>query len=796
MLIGDGGTDEDINTGYALSGSVERTLRGFCNDNKLKYDEFYKTLLIKERTNQKKWEANVELLTDQYKEILLGEIRTIRPNIIVPIGELAFRFSTGLEGIRKFRGSIIPSRTDLVETSLRTIPILGPNPYINEDYKLNFIARLDFSKIAKTKDCTDKIEEIGKVWIAHTAESFRNFCERHYRKASFVILDIETYCGIPTCISFCFDGKESCTVPLLDRNISFGERVLLIHEVAKLLASDLPKVNQNIKFDWKKLERFGFYVKNICGDTLLATSCIYCEFPKNLGFLTSIYTDMPYFKDEGKQFDPAIHNRERLYLYCAKDSLATHKIYVSQMVEIKEQGVEAVYNKLIEILPVYKKMEENGIRIDQEQQERLILKYESLFDIQKLKFQYLVGERANPLSDDQVRRIVYDELKYKRVEGVKRTKSGADATDEESLEILMWAGTANSSIRDGTEILKSVIACRKLHKVLEYLYSPIHPDGYARCEFNLAGAETGRTTTGKTTDSLVIYDRKSSKKGLFKNVDLGRSFQNIGKHGFEIEGTTLGKDLRSMFVPSRGYSFVECDLSQAEARVDAVLASDLDILSVFDGPIGIHRLTGSWLYDCPPEEIKKGILINGVDRYHEAKTARHAGERNMKETRLMMMIKRPKGECIKILNKFHAKQPSIRAVFHKEVYENVQKHKLLIAPNGRRHDFFGHQRELYDMVNRGISFLPQAIVTDYLKDPLREIYDTHDWARPLNEQHDGFLSEVPVGREEEHAELTKRLTMKPINFKTCSLSRDYELVIPMKCESSETNWAEMEELKI
>jgi hypothetical protein len=67
-----------------------------------------------------------------------------------------------------------------------------------------------------------------------------------------------------------------------------------------------------------------------------------------------------------------------------------------------------------------------------------------------------------------------------------------------------------------------------------------------------------------------------------------------------IDGEQYGKDLRSMFVPNRGYSLVEHDLSQAEARMDAVLASDHDILSGFDDGIGIHCLTGSWVYDCKP----------------------------------------------------------------------------------------------------------------------------------------------------------------------------------------------------
>ena len=105
-------------------------------------------------------------------------------------------------------------------------------------------------------------------------------------------------------------------------------------------------------------------------------------------------------------------------------------------------------------------------------------------------------------------------------------------------------------------------------------------------------------------------------------------------------------------MPSRGYSFVEIDLSQAEARVDAVLANNFRILEVFDGPIGIHRLTGSWVYGMEnPLDIKKGTL-----EYHMSKTVRHAGERNMGAGRLMAMTQRPMKECERILKVFHSYQ--------------------------------------------------------------------------------------------------------------------------------------------
>lgn len=797
IFIADGATDYDVSCGYALSGDQENKLRSLCKGTHLKFDELYVTALIKEKINLKKPKENLPLLTEEYKGILLQEIRTIQPNVLVPLSELAFNFLTDLHDIRKFRGSILPANKnvqgDFLHT-LRVIPALGPNPYLYEDPKMEFITLNDFSKIASNLDRSDPIPEIGKCWVAKTASEFRLFVERSYPNANFVVFDIETYANIPTCISFCFDGYESCCVPILDYKIPEDDRVLMLYQVAKLLSSSLPKVNQNVKFDWRKLRRFGFEVNNVSGDTLLGASCLYAEFPKNLGFLTSIYTDMPYFKDEGKEFDPRSYSRERLYLYNAKDSLATHQVYSKQLEEHREQGTEYVYNNLISILPIYAAMEDNGILVDDTRRKDLLAKYESLYETYVYKLRQLVGEEISPLSSQRVGKLVYDELKFDVIKGIKKNVSGTYKADEESLELLMWMSRCQSP-REGKEILRTIIDCRKLHKVIEYLRLPLYPDKRHRCEFNLAGAETGRTTAGETTDYYLSFE-----KGKVKLKNMGHSFQTIGKHGFTVDMETYGKDIRSIFVPTPGYTFVEMDLSQAEARVDAVLARDYDILQVFDSPIGIHRLTGSWVYSCKPEEIEKNKLVLneqgvGEERYLIAKTARHAFERNIQALKLMLMIHKPLKECERILKVCHGRQPNIRAEFHRDVVKEIDTKRLLVAPNGRRRDFFGRLNE--GTYNEGISFLPQAVVTDIIKEALPAIYSaTSGYTRFLSESHDSLFTEVREGREMEYVQISKRLLEHPVDFRKCSLSRDFELTIPCEASWSKTNWMEIEDLKI
>lgn len=772
MFITDSAQSEDFKTNYALSGYSGTLLRGMCRSHGLDFDnQFWKTSLIKDVVPKatEDDETLLAAMVSNYSPLLVEEINALNPHLLIPLGELSFKFLTGISGIRKFRGSVVnPSALIGLHETRKVMPVLGPYPYLYQEYRQRVISGIDIGKISKHLNANPIPDNFFNIWVCESSSALRNFLDRSYKDDAILVFDIETFAGIPSCISFCFDGFESVCIPFLDKSIDRDNRVLMMDLVARILASPIKKVNQNIKYDWKILERWGFKVNNVIGDTMLAASTLYCEFPKNLGFLTSIYTDLPYFKDEGREFDPAKHAKTQFYLYNAKDSLATHQIYTKQIEEISEQGVGFVYGNLCQLIPIYRGMEDNGIRIDDSCRQSLLGKYESLFRIECLKLARLAGlDYINPHSPKQMSDLVFNLLGFEKIRGVK-------GTDEESLEQLMAWGVAKHSPIVGKDILQCIINCRKIHKVIEIIELPVYPDGRFRCEFNLAGTENGRTSAGKCTDQILYLD----EKGKIKLKNLGHSLQTIGKHGFMMDGITYGKDLRSMFVPSYGYRFVEIDLSGAEARVDRVLSGNFD-MEVFTNP-GIHKLTASWIYNCAPSEIKKDILIDGVDRYFMGKTTRHAGERNMKADRLVMMTQRPLKECMDILTKFHTSEPAIREVFHKDIIKAVDETRVLIAPNGRRRDFF--DRIDNHTYNEAISTLPQMIVSDQTKFSFIKTFEECSYARLLAEMHDGALAEVPIGNEMEYGLVYKKNVEIPIDFRFGSIKRDYQLIIP--CEMS------------
>lgn len=785
ILIQDGGTSEDATTNYAISGYSEMQLEQLLPPD-IKLNDLWRTCLIKEKVSLRDKEHLYEKLVPDYKNILIEEIKNINPFLLIPTGEIAFRTITGKTGIRKFRGSVMWSSPEFSIQPTKVLPILGPEPFLNAEYQLRWVTKIDLDKIGRFFNNGPPPEQNLNIWIARNAESLRNFLQRSYNDDGFLVFDIETFCGIPTCISFCFDGRESVCIPFLDRTIDFDNRAVMIHLVAKTLASRIKKANQNIKYDWRILRRFGFVVNNVTGDSEIGASCLTPELPKNLGFLNSIYTDIPYFKMEGKEFDPGANKREQFYLYNAKDSLSVWQILDKQRKELIEIGSTAVYNNMVRLIPIYLDMENNGLRYDDEERIKLRGKYSSLFEIHKLRLHKLTGNFSlNPLSAVQMGTLVYDALGY------KKTRE-ANTTEEEHLEWQQAFGYPSKAPKHGNEILKTILYCRKIHKVLEYIETISYPDSRWRCEYHLGGAETGRSTAGrnKTERLFVRAFRKKTNETIFNEEILGRSFQTIAKHGFKIEGEIYGKDLRKMFVPTKGYNFVEIDLSQAEARVDAVLAGNFDILSVFDGPIGIHRLTGSWLFNCDPLDIKKN-----TEEYLDSKTARHAAERNMTAKRLVLMIQKELKYCEEKLEKLHSMQPELREVFHREIREIVTQTRTLVAPNGRVRQFLGKMDS--HLHNEAISQLPQCIVSDQTKFSLIPTLEEFPAARMITEAHDGTLAEIPIGMEMKYGRIYKRNIEKGIDFNSCSLKRDFELVIPCEIEIAENggSWYDLKGVK-
>jgi hypothetical protein len=173
-----------------------------------------------------------------------------------------------------------------------------------------------------------------------------------YKDKDIVSVDIEVKHAIPFCIGFAFNDWHAMSVPLLNcfkwqGQDGIADTVLaeMWRICARLLDSDIRVIGQNFKFDQRQLSRLcGMRVRNFYCDTGLLAHSLHPEFPKSLAFTTSIYTDEPYYKDEGKEFDSRRDKIERYLLYNARDAAVTFEVFSQMLSDARQLQVPGFPN--------------------------------------------------------------------------------------------------------------------------------------------------------------------------------------------------------------------------------------------------------------------------------------------------------------------------------------------------------------------------------------------------------------------------------------------------------------------
>ena len=193
------------------------------------------------------------------------------------------------------------------------------------------------------------------------------------------------------------------------------------------------------------------------------------------------------------------------------------------------------------------------------------------------------------------------------------------------------------------------------------------------------------------------------------------------------------------------------------------------------------------------------------------KTLRHAGhlgagarraatELNTQARKYKIPITIHEGIAERALKIFHAKQPRIQQVFHKDVIECLKQNRQLVAPlpwgidaeRGGVRIFY--ERWGDDLFREALAYLPQRAVTDNTKAAGIRIKKRCPDARVILEAHDALLFAVRIEHLDEFVPLAKQEMERAINFTCCSLPRRY-LKIPCDVEIGE-NYKDLRKFQV
>jgi DNA polymerase I-like protein with 3'-5' exonuclease and polymerase domains/uracil-DNA glycosylase len=804
VFILDYPTKIEVERGQASAGYVGDNLQRWLKDADptLNLSDCYVTHFVRDllpgkirKVDEKGFPKYVEKLGydwNYYRDQIKEELQNLDPNIIFLVGEAAVQGLTGEKGLEKYRGTIVESDPFMdINPRYKLFPIFHPRQ-IQIKYSRKHITLADMIKGLRYKNDPDPFVSDISTWVCRSPNDLDRYFSRAERYArehgTNISNDIETYFGFITAMGYSYDGKEGVSVPLVDKNISSSDLALINYKISSFFNdTGLGFTGHNYIYDTHYLHKHGFidwdhFIVGNC--TMNLGKLVYPELPASLAFYNSIYTLMPYFKDEGKEFDPGKTKKDQLFHYNAKDCISTFQVEQGLLKDAEEEGVLDLWKRRgAEYFHFYRKSDARGIRIDDEKRKEKINKYEAAVDLHTINLHnYFPG--FNPLSPNQVKALLYEEMalpkKYKRS---ATTGKQVLRTDE---IILQWFLLNLKLNEDQEDIINNVILARHYNKYLDYLTCLIHPDGRIRTHQKPFGAESMRSTTSYSMDQWHYL----GKNNAIGRKNMGLSFQTVPKHGFRLpNGFEDGKDLREIFVPSPGYVFGGQDQSSAEARVVGILSEDEPLLERLESGQDVHVWTASFILGKDPDDVTK------LERQNIGKKTRHAGNYDMSPPKLAEIAQLRLVEAKTALGNFHKHSPNIREVFHKEVVKNIKVKGFLTTHFGNKRTFFD-RLDNPSVHREGFSYIPQNVVCSNQRNGMIETEERLGReVRWLYEAHDGCLFEEKPDRLEEVFDTMRDIMERPIIMDSGSLIRTRPFVIPIDCESSDSNWNELRKWK-
>lgn len=775
-------------------------------------DEVYVSNVLKYRPPNNDFWRHKEIVDERGHHLDLGqsikelyqELDVVNPNCILALGNEALRALTGLNGITKYRGSILTS----TNAKYKVVPSVHPANFLDRtdrdvqvfDYSAKMYVQLDFNR-AVEESISKRLElPSRRLEIARNSLDVYRFL-REYKNSPYAAIDIEAHRCVPVCIGIAFNRHHALSVPLFHDVPGWGNILgLSRNEVAQMwkMCCDflenvkIKKIGQNFKYDDQKLRKpIGIFTRPIWADTMFMAHTLYPELPKSLAFLTSIWTREPYYKDEYSEFNPQRDSIERILTYNCKDACVTVESFEEMYKEIVELNMEKFFfERVMRNHELYMKIEETGLLLNVERNKELRIKYNDWWRSSQNRLDSLCLREVNAASPKQIASLLYTFLELPlRYDTDRKTGKQVVKTDEDTIVALLNNHIEKSSNKDAREILNLVLDIRRIRKTIgTYLNAEPDYDGRIRTVYNPVGTETGRSSTSlqdaPTRPAKRVLIGYTKKKGFpkYKLKDIGLSFQTMTKHG------SIGSDLLSQFDADPGCLFVEVDMSQAEARVVALLAEDYELLKNFDTPgFDLHKTTASWIFNMSTKMITKELRFCG-------KKTRHAGNYDMGKRRHMIEVNndaRRFGIDIEIsewragknLEIFHEYSPKIRSNFQSQIRDAIDSSRTLINPFGRRREFFERAGE--DLYKEAYAQIPQSTVPDKLRDGAILMLEEDPDLRIAVEWHDSLLMIVPINEVDKYVQLAYRCIETPIDFSECTLKRG-SLVIPIEAKVGET----------
>ncbi len=729
-FIGEAPGSEEEKIGRSFVGSSGQLLFKLSALAGISRDTSYCTNVVKERPVGNEIGRFIEFRSGRalptaeytkYENALYEELKTVKANVLVAVGNVALWALCRQVAITKRRGSILTG-----VDGRKVIPIIHPAAALRQ-YILQHTIAMDLRRIKAESEYPDIRLPIRQIKLRPSFFDTMQFLDE-CAASELVAYDIEVMREQVSCISFANSPYHVISIPFVSEGADYftpDQEIAIWKKIDAILSNpEIKKVGQNICFDSTFLfQRLGIMTRNM-EDTMIGQAICYPDFPKGLDFITSMHTREPYYKDEGKKWFKLGGSEADFWLYNAKDSAVCFEALSgirADLATLKNTDAYETQCKLVEPLTY---MQLRGIKVDvkgmRAEAERAGIEIERL----TTRLCELSGYKLNPNSPAQLKDYFY---KVKGATPYYDRKTGAATTDKNALKRLS---------RKGYEEAKVLLEIRRLSKLKgTYLDVTLDADNRLRCSFNPVGTESGRLSSSETI------------------FGTGTNMQN------------LPIEFRKYLMADADCMMYNMDLSQAENRVVAYIAPEPSMIEAFEKGVDIHRLTAGLIFGKKLDEVSDaaGSCPIGGGEFSErfwGKKANHGLNYDLGYRTFAFLYEIPEAESKFIVEQYHKAYPGVRQ-YHAWVRNQLAKDKTLENCFGRRRLFLDRWGD--ELFKSAYSFIPQSTVADKInRHGIMYIYYNQQLFRPVDiilQVHDSIVFQMNYKKYtwEEQAECILRI---------------------------------------
>lgn len=395
---------------------------------------------------------------------------------------------------------------------------------------------------------------------------------------------------------------------------------------------------QNAKFDLRFFIHNNIFIPNIY-DTFLA-ECILTTGYNNRALALDDLVEKYCEYTLDKSIRAKIHIEgltERVIKYSAEDVMFLERIMLEQLKLIKKFKLEETLNLENEAVKVFAFMEYNGVLIDRDKW---------------LEISKLTESKVNEIEKTLDSFVLNDEkLKIFRKQGIQLGLFGGK--DRET--IVNWASNAQK-----VKVLKALglnmnsVAERELkdneskHEIIKYYLD------YAKyAKLVSSFGKSFLTHVNKVTGRV--------HPNYWQILSTGRiSVKDPNVNQIPSKGE-LGKEIRSAFIPKKGYKIVGGDYSGMELRIIAEFSKDPTWVNAFKEDKDLHSVLCAMTFGISEEEVRNPFPVKPDITYRDVqKTINFGLAYGMSEHKLSSTIQVSVEEARDIINRFFAAVPKVK----------------------------------------------------------------------------------------------------------------------------------------